>query len=69
MKAKRWLSAALRKSLRGTPAFTPKENGCANADAAPNQSRSSGLIILGTGERGRRFPLSEALLRKITPAG
>src|ERR1019366_2732557 len=44
LKAKCWLSAASRKLLRGTPAFTPKENGCAKADTAPNKSRNSGLI-------------------------
>src|ERR1039458_8116792 len=44
LKAKCWLSAASRKPLRGTPAFTPKENGCARAETAPNKSRNSGLI-------------------------
>src|ERR1039458_10025728 len=44
LKAKCWLAAASRKLLRGTPALTPKENGCAQAETAPNQSRNSGLI-------------------------
>src|ERR1035441_4880694 len=67
LKANCWLWAAFRKLLRGTPARTPKENGCAMAETAPNKSRNSGLI--NSYLQVERFAQVNALDLGVAPQG
>src|ERR1019366_8329644 len=52
--------ATSRKSVKGMPPLTPKENGWEHAAAAERNNRHSGFMMLVTGTGVPWFPLSHA---------
>src|ERR1017187_2673499 len=57
LKPKFLLSTVEKKSVRGTPAFTPKLTGWAMAEAAPSNIRNRDFMVSPTSEVAMWFPL------------
>jgi hypothetical protein len=65
LKVKFELSTLLKKSVKGTPNFAPKEKGWQEAAPAPNSIRNKDLTMTGliVGERTLRYHCTEPASR------